>query len=617
MLPVLPIPPSSQRPIVVSPTGVEGIQLQIGQEVTARVLAINAEGQLLLDLEARRFWARSAVPLEPGRAVNLKVLETAPQLTLQVLSEPATLPETQSTLQPLARLLAAQQNAPATGPAVNPELVLEALQVLAKSRAGSIEPRQLEQLRQLLGPLPLNKDSGAVLETLRTQLENSGLFFETRLRELLEIYRGSPETALNRLSSDLKMLLAELGGKLQGLPPAPQHPIKNLAGELPELIRQLQSAPDSQPAALKESTVLLAAGFKSLLEQTGKELVTLAAQGRASLERTETALRQVIQDFSRMPAQQETGSESGAMRQLMEETRGQLIRLQASLPHLESSPEVAWNYLKTEVRVILERFQSAMNRPDFTLKPLLESNAGKLHLLMQEIDATVKSWEDVSRLSLRQVNGAIQEILTKTANDPAWMPASTISSAKPVLEQLQALQGQLQEKLAVEAFPTPAETIRQMAVALKSALTDQLLSRQTETALQWMREGIFETTLPVQYQFQQSPARIRFQMDPRHQGKDRRHLPKTVDIRMDLPEMGKLEAWAQWLGSEIEVKIFLENQSAVRVFESQLQELSRSLEAAGFRQVQLEVKVDPVRLYKKELVPEPQAPGGSILSIRV
>jgi hypothetical protein len=106
-------------------------------------------------------------------------------------------------------------------------------------------------------------------------------------------------------------------------------------------------------------------------------------------------------------------------------------------------------------------------------------------------------------------------------------------------------------------------------------------------------------------------------MDPRHQGKDRRHLPKTVDIRMDLPEMGKLEAWAQWLGSEIEVKIFLENQSAVRVFESQLQELSRSLEAAGFRQVQLEVKVDPVRLYKKELVPEPQAPGGSILSIRV
>jgi hypothetical protein len=157
-----------------------------------------------------------------------------------------------------------------------------------------------------------------------------------------------------------------------------------------------------------------------------------------------------------------------------------------------------------------------------------------------------------------------------------------------------------------------------MVAEFKTALADQVLNRQTEVALQWLKEGIFEVVIPIQYSFSQTVAKFCFKTDPNRKGQDRRGNPYTVDIRLDLPQTGKIEAWAQWVEGNLEGKIYVENIPAVTLFDSTLPALSASLRAAGFKQVNLEVRLDPVRLYKTEVKStEAPLPGGSLLSVRI
>ena len=50
---------------------------------------------------------------------------------------------------------------------------------------------------------------------LRNLLENSGLFFEAKLRVLLETLKSTPDSALKDLSADLKTLLGRIGKALE------------------------------------------------------------------------------------------------------------------------------------------------------------------------------------------------------------------------------------------------------------------------------------------------------------------------------------------------------------------------------------------------------------------
>ena len=100
------------------------------------------------------------------------------------------------------------------------------------------------------------------------------------------------------------------------------------------------------------------------------------------------------------------------------------------------------------------------------------------------------------------------------------------------------------------------------------------------------------------YQLFQSPARIRFQFDPEGRksgGKDR---PFTVDIRLELPGWGKIEAWARWFEKQIDIKLYLEDAGIASILEEHSGELSAELRESGFQQVSVEVRADPVRLYK-------------------
>ena len=89
---ILPIDPSFQRIILQGNAGAEGIPLTLGQQITATVMKINAEGQLLLELGSQRFWARSELPLTEGQEITLKVNKLGPTIELRLIDSPAKAP---------------------------------------------------------------------------------------------------------------------------------------------------------------------------------------------------------------------------------------------------------------------------------------------------------------------------------------------------------------------------------------------------------------------------------------------------------------------------------------------------------------------------------------------
>ena len=94
--------------------------------------------------------------------------------------------------------------------------------------------------------------------------------------------------------------------------------------------------------------------------------------------------------------------------------------------------------------------------------------------------------------------------------------------------------------------------------------------------------------------------------------------PLNINIYLDLPDTGKLEAWARWEGSQIQATLYVRDAKTRELFESQLLELSTNLRDAGFSTAVLDVKIDAARLYKiQESGEHTLPPEGSLLSLRV
>jgi hypothetical protein len=92
----------------------------------------------------------------------------------------------------------------------------------------------------------------------------------------------------------------------------------------------------------------------------------------------------------------------------------------------------------------------------------------------------------------------------------------------------------------------------------------------------------------------------------------------NVAIHLDLPSTGRLEAWARWEGTQIQATLYVRDTATRELFEPHLAELAASLREAGFSTAALDLRVDPVRLYRTQPTNE-QAflQEGAVLSLRV
>jgi hypothetical protein len=172
-------------------------------------------------------------------------------------------------------------------------------------------------------------------------------------------------------------------------------------------------------------------------------------------------------------------------------------------------------------------------------------------------------------------------------------------SSKGLTNDLKTLLGQITKALdKAELFSGSAD--RNLISQQKTLISEQLLSRQVEVAWQWMKDGSFVAELPLLFFSEPASARLRF-FGKSNKGASRSsQVPFTIDVYLSLPHLGKMEAWAQWIDGEIAVRLYVESPETQQVFTSQLADLRNGLIMAGFDKTDLEVKVDPVRLYRAD-----------------
>jgi flagellar hook-length control protein FliK len=190
--------------------------------------------------------------------------------------------------------------------------------------------------------------------------------------------------------------------------------------------------------------------------------------------------------------------------------------------------------------------------------------------------------------------------------------------ARKLLPELAALLAQTKEQ-AASALPEMSKAHSKSAVLEQTAvLSDQVLSRQTEAAFEWLKNGALLAELPMQFGTHSTQARIRFFQEADKDSKGHSGRSLNINIYLDLPDTGRLEAWARWEGQQIQATLYVRDAETRELFESQLQELSVNLREAGFSTAVLDVRIDAARLYKiQESVEQTLPHEGSLLSLRV
>ncbi|MBI3345122.1 MAG: flagellar hook-length control protein FliK [Gammaproteobacteria bacterium] len=151
---------------------------QIGQTLTAEVLAPAQDGVTLLRINGALMSTQTTLPLTPGQTLQVKVIATGAPPVLQIMTPETTLaPTTTDTLNQSLRAALPRQ-AP-----LSP--LLANLVWLAQTKNGSVSglpPAVVETARQVFSTLstPQDLSTGAGLSA---SLQRSGLFLEARLSQ--------------------------------------------------------------------------------------------------------------------------------------------------------------------------------------------------------------------------------------------------------------------------------------------------------------------------------------------------------------------------------------------------------------------------------------------------
>ena len=191
--------------------------LQAGDRIPARVLRLETEGRVLVDLAGRRTLAAATTELRVGQRLLLEVIDTAPQMLLRIV------PPGRAGSGPTAATLHLAMPPGSPGVDELTTTIQRLVQTLgAAGGAGDDSApvgQALERLGALFAPAPLADSTAALAQWLKTALEDNGLFLETRLGRLCTADRTPADAAAELLQRDLKAQLLLLRSSLAELPP--------------------------------------------------------------------------------------------------------------------------------------------------------------------------------------------------------------------------------------------------------------------------------------------------------------------------------------------------------------------------------------------------------------
>lgn len=176
-------------------------ELKVGDVLSGRVIRLEADGRLLIDLGDFQAKARADFPVQAGETLRLKVMTTGVPVYLK-----AVFPEDQETARSLVRF--------ALDEVLDPKDRRHLLELAERliGRQGSSGPVELPSrvvqalsvIQSRIAPLNLNLPAEQIAQQLKATIEESGLFLEKKLADAInqEAVLPKPE---NRVASDSQM----------------------------------------------------------------------------------------------------------------------------------------------------------------------------------------------------------------------------------------------------------------------------------------------------------------------------------------------------------------------------------------------------------------------------
>ena len=169
---------------IVAPSELQGgdaaANLKPGDKLWGRVVRLETDGRLLIDLGSFRAHALSSVPAKAGDLMRLQVVQTGTPLHLKVETFDG------EGAPPLPRMaaatvLSAPEQQRLTG--ILERLLQDGSGVATRQPLPDAVKTALIQIRELFNPLPIQRPTGDIAAWLRQALEDSGLFLEQKLAE--------------------------------------------------------------------------------------------------------------------------------------------------------------------------------------------------------------------------------------------------------------------------------------------------------------------------------------------------------------------------------------------------------------------------------------------------
>lgn len=181
--------------------GREMPDLKVGDVLSGRVVRLESDGRLLIDLEDFRALARADFSVRPGETLRLKVVTTGVPLYLQTIA-----PGNQETARFLPRFAFDEVLDP-KGQQRLLEITGRLIGRQGKNDSADLPPRVVQALfgiQSRIEPLALNRPADQIVQHLKFSIEESGLFLEKKLAEAIiaDAITPKPET---RVASDHEM----------------------------------------------------------------------------------------------------------------------------------------------------------------------------------------------------------------------------------------------------------------------------------------------------------------------------------------------------------------------------------------------------------------------------
>jgi len=182
--------------------------LDLGQLLEGKVVRSLGNHRFLIDFAELKVVAESMVPLKPGQQIQVRAVQTHPQVVMSLVTEGIS---DDKELSLIRSYLPSRINWGELVENLGKVLTGKELHLLEMV----VERKLLEKVISSLSSLSFNEEKVGSSEKIRQFVEHSGLLYESKLREFLLSGKMLPKQFVEIVEKDFKGLLLKLSQELE------------------------------------------------------------------------------------------------------------------------------------------------------------------------------------------------------------------------------------------------------------------------------------------------------------------------------------------------------------------------------------------------------------------